>query len=106
MPTTERQPARIRAKDRGLRTLSHGFLVPGAVLLLWLVIQIRRKPSLDFPHIHSLATRVILNLISFDLAEGEIFRVGMREIQTADRTGRRHCERFSQLNARVLFVLQ
>src|SRR5262245_65844696 len=93
------------APSVSIRSLSHGFLVPGAVLLLWLVIQIWRKPSLDFPHIHSLAPRVILNLISFDLAEGEIFRFRVREIQTADRTGRNHRERFSQLNASVLFGL-
>src|SRR5262245_40528205 len=76
------------------------------IQLLWLVIQIWLQPSLYFSHFHFISPRVIFDLISPDLAEGEIFRFRVREIQAADRTGRRHRERFSQMNARVLFGLQ
>src|SRR5688572_7663726 len=64
-----------------------------------LVVQVGRKPSLCGGHVHTLASRVILHLISLDLADAEILRLWMPEVVAAHGGSREHGEALGQCDA-------
>src|SRR5438045_1181535 len=57
-----------------------------------IVIEIRPKPPLDFLERHSLAQVIVKHLIAADFADGKIFRLRMRKIESADTAAGPHCK--------------
>jgi hypothetical protein len=53
------------------------------MLFCRVVIQILPEPALDFAHAHSLAFAVVGDLIAVNLAEAEISRFGVGEVESA-----------------------
>ncbi len=49
---------------------------------------------------------IILHLVAADFSDAKIFRLGMREVKSADGTGGPHGETFGQLDARVPFHVE
>src|SRR2546422_1312220 len=64
-----------------------------------LVIQVRREPSLDLLGGHPLAGGVGGDLVATDLADGEVARIGVGEIESANGGGRVHCKGLGQSDA-------
>src|SRR5882672_8183112 len=56
----------------------------------WLVGKRRGKPALHFFDRLTFATSVVGDLIQTEPADGEVFRLRVREVQAADASGRRH----------------
>src|ERR1700678_1870140 len=71
-----------------------------------IVVQVRPEPSLDLRYGHTLALVIVHDLIAFDLAEAEIARFRMSEIETAyARTGP-HRKRFGNQHSSVRFHIK
>src|SRR5215213_8875996 len=71
-----------------------------------IVVEYRREPALRFLHAPAFARGVVLHLIALDLADSEVMRFGMAEIEPAHRSARPHCEALGQLDADTLAVDQ
>src|SRR4051794_14658011 len=55
-----------------------------------LVAEIWSEPALDLVHGHPLPCRIVVDLVLAEPADGEVAREWMREVDAADRRGRRH----------------
>src|SRR5207302_10380933 len=71
-----------------------------------IVVEHRREPALSFRHAPTLARRIVLDLIALDLADAEVMRFGVTEIEAADRGARPHREAFGQRHTDPLAVDQ
>src|SRR5689334_4953236 len=56
------------------------------------VVEDGRQPALRHREVHALAVGVVGDLVALHLADGEIARLRMREVETAHRGGRQHRE--------------
>src|SRR6476660_2172432 len=54
------------------------------------VVQNRRQPALDFADRHLLPRRIVLDLVTLDLADAEIEAPWMTEVEAAHGTARPH----------------
>ena len=54
------------------------------LLVRWIVVQVRSKPSFYLGKAHVFAPAIVLHLIAANLAYGEIARLRMREIEAAN----------------------
>src|SRR5947209_19615709 len=61
-----------------------------------LISQVRCQPALHFGQRHLLSGGVALHLVAGDHVDGEIPRLGVAEIQAADRGGRIHGKTFGE----------
>src|SRR5205807_3496938 len=66
--------------------------------LFLFVTQYRPQPAFRFGDRYGLAARVVLDLVAADLADHEVARVGVREVQARDGGGGGHRERLGQLH--------
>src|SRR6185503_12632543 len=57
------------------------------------IVQIGSEPFLDFRDRHCLAPRVVLDLVAADLADGEVARFRMRQVETGNELLRRRQDR-------------
>ena len=67
----------------------------------WGIIKDRCEPALDFLYRHSLAARVILDLIPFDFGHAEIIAFRMADIETRYGRAGPHGVAFGQFHARI-----
>src|SRR5438105_2857117 len=74
-------------------------------LSLRIVIKIRPQPPLDLTQRPSLTLAVILRLIAIDLANTEIPRLRMPEVNPADARTRPHCVRLRNHDAGLLLYI-
>src|SRR5487761_2576403 len=65
------------------------------------IVQRRRKPFIGIRQRHILAPRIILDLIASNLADGEVLRLRMREIESAHRRRGPHGVALGQRNAEL-----
>ena len=61
-------------------------------------LQIRPQPALDVGHRLTLPGSVVLELVVADPPDREVARLGVREVDAADRRSRRHREALGQLD--------
>ena len=71
------------------------------ILAFRVVIQIRPEPALDLGDGHALALGVVGHLVAVDLAEGEVARLGVGEVEAADARAGPHGERLGDQHAGV-----
>src|SRR5689334_19436365 len=83
---TDMQESRLRlASIYWLLSIGHVRGLPFALLLLRrIVVQIWSKPTFHFGQAHSFTTAVVLGLVPADLADAEVSRLRMREVEPAD----------------------
>src|SRR4051812_43584126 len=65
------------------------------------VVQDRREPAFRDREVHALAMRVVLHLVALHLADGEITRLRMREVEAAHRRGGQHRVRVGERHVGV-----
>ncbi len=58
--------------------------------------EVRCEPFFHFGNGHSFALGVVFHLVALDFADGEIFGFGMREVESAHRTGGHHGQALGQ----------
>src|SRR5262245_30827806 len=68
----------------------------GAPEGLRLVAEVGPQPALDLGLGHPLAAGVVLDLVAADLADREVARLGVAEVEAGDRGGRGHGEGLRQ----------
>src|SRR5436190_19050565 len=71
-----------------------------------IVIEHRRKPPLGLLDAPAFAARVVLDLIALDLADAEVMRVRMAEIESRDRRAGPHREALGELHIDSLTIDQ
>ncbi len=69
------------------------------------IIQYRGEPALYVGQGHSFTAGIILYLVFGNIAEAEVFGLGMAEIPAAHGGGGVHGETFRQVHAGVFFYL-
>jgi len=57
---------------------------------IWIILQIRPQPLLDFRNGHSLPLRIILDLVATKLADGKVAGLGGGEVEVGNGAGRIH----------------
>src|ERR1700736_3823118 len=62
-----------------------------------LVVQDRGEPAFGLGQRPALAAGVVGRLVALDLADAEVVRVGMGEVEAGDRRRRSHGEAFGEL---------
>src|ERR1700733_10786199 len=71
-----------------------------------IICEVGRQPALDFIHGHSLACRVVFDLVAGDEIDGEEAGLRMREVKPADRGAGIHGKRLGQDNPGCLFHVE
>src|SRR5690606_13364820 len=64
-----------------------------------IVIEVRPEPAFDVLERTTASGGVVLDLVSANFSDGEVLRVGVVEIQSADAAARRHCTTLRQADA-------
>src|SRR5262245_13440349 len=67
-----------------------------------IVVQHRREPALRLRDAPALARRIVLDLVALDLADAEVVRVRVAEVETGHGRARPHREALGQLHADAL----
>ena len=66
-----------------------------------IVVEVGAEPAFDFGDGHALALVVVGDLVAVDLAEGEVARLGVGEVEAADAGAGPHGEGLGDLHAGV-----
>src|SRR3954466_2973495 len=70
------------------------------------IVQVRSQPTLDVLHIHALPARIILHLVSLDLADTEVLGLRPPEVVPAHRRSGEHSEALRQGDTHLGFGVE